>query len=29
VPDTIQSEMRFMSDLRSKPVEGDIELFGD
>jgi chemotaxis protein CheD len=29
VPDTIQSEMRFMSDLRAKPVEGDIELFGD
>ena len=29
VPDTIQSEMRFMKDLRSKPVEGDIELFGD
>jgi hypothetical protein len=25
----IQSEMRFMSDLKTKPVEGDIELFGD
>ncbi|EWY39823.1 chemotaxis protein CheD [Skermanella stibiiresistens SB22] len=29
VEDTIRGEMRFMSDLRNKPVEGDIELFGD
>ncbi|UEM22367.1 chemotaxis protein [Skermanella mucosa] len=29
VEDTIRSEMRFMSDLGAKPVEGDIELFGD
>jgi chemotaxis protein CheD len=29
VPDTIRSELRFMSDLRNKPIEGAIELFGD
>ncbi len=29
VKDTISREMRFLSDLRRKPVEGDIELFED
>ena len=27
--DTLSQELRFMDGLRQKPVEGDVELFGD